>query len=559
MKLSGSQLLIEGLKAEGVRYVFGASGTDTLPILDVIYDESQMRYIQTQHEQGAIYMANGYARAARTAGICLVSPGPGITNCHSGVSQAYYTSTPSLLIGIEESTRFYGLGASLHHDLDGVSVFKPVTKLSLRIERADRILEGIRMAFRTALSGRKGPVYLGIAKDILMDQAECEVLPPERYRAGTMPKAQPESIATAAELLVAAQNPVALAGGGLAWSQGQEALLSLAELLGMPVAESRDNKGLIPGDHPLALSTVGLVGNPVAVKTVQKADVLLTLGCTFGEFTTRGFGYEVVPKGARIIQVDIDPSEIGKIYPVDVGIVGDARSVLQDLLEEVRGRKIDRRPVEQLPRIKEILRMKREFHETILSQKTWGKVPIQWPRLLHDLRQALPRDAIVSAVTGSTSIWFEYGFEALTYTRNTGGWHPLGSEYPESLGVKVALPDHVVVCLTGDGSLMMTLQEIATATAYGIPLLCVVCHNDVYGNMRHSQIKHFGRRFIGTDLPIPNLANIAREFSAYGERIEKPDEIIPAVGRALASGKPAVLEVMMDASEGNLLPPMRSL
>lgn len=161
----------------------------------------------------------------------------------------------------------------------------------------------------------------------------------------------------------------------------------------------------------------------------------------------------------------------------------------------------------------------------------------------------------MSAVSGSTGAWFEYAFEALTHTRSIGGWHPLGSEYPESLGVKVALPDRVVVCLIGDGSLMMTLQEIATATANDIPLLCVVSHNDVFGNMRHSQIKRFGGRFIGTGLPIPNLANIAREFGAYGERIEEPDEIIPAVGRALASGKPALLEVMMDASEENLMPP----
>jgi thiamine pyrophosphate-dependent acetolactate synthase large subunit-like protein len=275
---------------------------------------------------------------------------------------------------------------------------------------------------------------------------------------------------------------------------------------------------------------------------MQDADVLLAIGCTFGEFTTKWFGHEVVPQGANIIQVDIDPTEIGKIYPVEMGIVGDASSVLRDLLQEVKGRKVDRRPVERSPRIKELLRMKKEWQETLYSQETWDKVPIRWPRLLHDLRQSLPRDAIVAAASGSTGGWFERGFEALAHTCSIGGWHPLGAEYPESLGVKVALPDRLVVCLTGDGSMMMTLQEIATAAAYDIPVLCVVSHNSVFGNVRHQQIKRFGGRFIGTDLPIPNLANIAREFGAYGERVEVPDEIIPAVGRALGSGKAALLE-----------------
>jgi thiamine pyrophosphate-dependent acetolactate synthase large subunit-like protein len=336
-------------------------------------------------------------------------------------------------------------------------------------------------------------------------------------------------------------------------------LLELAELLAMPVAASRDNKGIIPEDHPLALSTLSASCAPPAMKTMQEADVLLAVGCTFGQFTTGSFGHQVVPQGAKIVQVDIDPTEIGKIYPVEVGIVGDARSVLHDLLQEIKRRQVDRRPLERLTRIKELLWMKKEWRESLLPHMTSNKVPIHRLRLLHDLRQALPRDAIVAGASGSTHQWFEYAFEGLAHTCSIGGWHPLGSEYPEALGVKVALPDRVVVCVTGDGSMMMTLQELATAAANQVPVLCVVCHNDVFGNMRYTQFKRFGGRFIGTDLPIPNLVNIAREFGAYGERVEEPDEIIPAVGRALAPGKPALLEVMMDASPENLLtPPSRA-
>ncbi|MFC2056324.1 thiamine pyrophosphate-binding protein [Chloroflexota bacterium] len=553
MKRTGAQLLIEALKAEGVRNIFGVSGTATLPIMDILYDEPEIRYIQSQHEQSAMYMANGYARATKTMGVCLVSPGPGATNCLSGVGQAYYTSNSTLLIGIEESTRFLGLGTSLHHDLESVAIFKPITRLSLRVERVDRLVQSVQMAFRTALSGRRGPVYLGIPSDLL--GGEAEVVAPQIYRVETTPRGDPESISRATELLVAAERPVALVGGGLAWAQAQGVLLELAQLLAMPVATTRDNKGLIPEDSPLALGSVGLSTAPPALKTMQDADVLLAVGCTFGAFTTKWFGHEVVSQRTRIIQVDIDPTEIGKIYPVAAGIVGDARIVLCDLLQEVKRRKVDRRPVEHSPRIKELLQMKSKLRESLRSLKGWDKAPIRWPRLLHDLRQALPRDAIVAAVSGGTHSWFEYAFEALTHTCSIGGWHPLGAEYPETLGVKVALPEQMVVCLTGDGSLMLTLQEIATAVAYNIPTLCVVSHNGVFGNMRHAQITRFGRRFISTDLPIPNLANIAREFGAYGERVSEPDEIIPAVGRALASGKAALLEVMMDVSDENLVPP----
>ena len=554
-KLSGAQIIVETLKAEGITHVFGVSGSVNLPILDIIFSEPQIRYIQTQHEQNAMYMANGYARATRTAGICLVSPGPGITNCLSGTAQAFQSSTPNLLIGVEEGNKVHGLGSSCHHDVEAVMIFKPVTKLSLRVEHVGRLLGSLQMAFRTALTGRKGPVYVGIAKDILMDEADVEILSPLKYRVEHVPTADPLSVSKAADLLIGAKSPVILAGGGVAWAQAQDILLDLAGFLAIPVATSRDNKGVIPDDHPLALGTVGHSSTPLAVKTIQDTDILLAIGCTFDSFTTMGLSHKIVPKHAKIIQVDIDPTEIGKIYPVEVGICGDARPVLNSILQRIRKKKVARVPLEQVPRIKELVRRKRNWQKSLMAQKTSGKIPIQRFRLLHDLRQALPRDAIVAGESGGTHGWYDYGFEALAHNYGIGSWHPMGAEYLEALGVKVALPDRVVVCFTGDGSMMMTLQEIATAVAYHIPLLCVVCHNGVFGNMRYTQIQQFGGRFIGTDLLIPNLANIAKEFGAYGERVEKPDEIIPAISRALASGKPALLDIMIDASPENLVPP----
>lgn len=555
MEKKGSEILIEGLLVEGVKHLFGVSGSPLLPILDVLYNTPQIRYIQSQHEQAGMFMANGYSRAARKTGVCMVTRGPGATNCMTGIAQAYYTATPSLLIAAEEGDKFYGLETSLHHNTEGSVLFRPVTKLARRVERADRIPESLQAAFRLSSTGRRGPVFLAIPRNIMTEKAEVEFVTPEHSRVQNPPCGNPEDISRAVELLAMAKSPVALVGGGLAWSGAQEPLMRIAELLAMPVAGSRGNKGIIPEDHPLALGVIGQQSPPHLVETFQEADLVLAIGTTFDEFTTIRFSYRVIPKKAKMVQIDLDPAEIGKIYPVEVGILGDARRILEDILLELKERKTERAPWNENARVKKILLRKSEWEDRVRPLKSSNKIPIQRFRLLHDLRQALPRDAIVAAESGSTHGWFEYGFTAFEHTTQIGGWHPMGSEFCESLGAQVALPDRRVVCVTGDGSIMMSLQELATAVTYKIPVLCVVCHNNLFGNMHYSQLKRYGGRFIGTNINVPNLANIAKEFGAYGERVEDPGQIIPAVRRALDSGKPSLLDVILDTSPENLAPP----
>lgn len=557
MKKSGAELIIEGLKAEGVDHIFGLSGSSVLSILDVLYHTKEISYIQSQHEQGAIYMANGYARSARRAAVCLVSPGAGVCNALPGVAQAFYTFTPTILLAAEETTRTRDLGATAAHPLDAVALFKPITRLALRVERTEKIIDSIRTAFRTALSGKRGPVYLGFPRDILSEQADFDPVEPRRYRVEKPPQASSQDISQAAELLVAAQNPVALADGQVAWAKAEGALLELAELLAMPVAVNEGNKGLIPEDHPLALGIAGTPISPPAYSVLQKADVLLMLGCTLSDATTAGYGYKVIPKDARIIQVDADPGEIGKLYPAELGIVADPGGVVRDLLSEIKERRTDRRPVEVVPRVKDWLQRKKEWEESLMPLRNSDKVPIQRLRLLHDLRKVLPRDAIVSAGSGGTHGWFEYAFPAYAHTTYAyaSSWRVLGCQMGEALGAKVALPERLVVCIVSDGSLMMSIQEMATAVAYKLPVLFVICHNSLFGNMHNTQLRRFGGRSIGTELPLPNLANLARDFGAYAERVEKPEEIIPSVKRALESGKPAFLDVIIDSSPENLSHP----
>lgn len=555
MELTVSEIIVESLKAEGVKDIFGVSGSSVLPILDVVYHRPEIRYIQSQHEQGAGYMANGYARSTGKPSLCMVSPGAGVTNALSAIAQAFATATPTILISVEEAASLVGMGYSTAHSLDTQSLFKPVTKLTMRVENPGRVAESLQMAFRVASMGRKGPVHLGFPRDLLGRKADVQIPVPSQYRRESKVRGDPREIEHAAELLISAKKPVALADGAVAWDKASALLLELAEKIAMPVVATEGNKGIISEDHPLAMGVASIHGPSHAIYALQNADVVLALGCSFGEFTTAGFGHKVIPQKAKIIQVDIDPYAIGKIYPVASGIVGNMDTVVSDLLEALKERKMDRRPFLHNSWVQEAVRKKDEWEKQVAPLRASKKVPIERFRLLHDLRQALPREAVIAGGSGGTHGWFEHAFTAYVHTTYMGLWHAIGAEFPESLGAKVALPDKLVVNIIGDGGFMMYLQEIATALAYHINTLCVVCHNSVFGNMRHTQIKRFGERFIGTDLPIPDLADVARGFGAYSERVEAPEEIIPAVKRALSSGKFALLDVIIDSSPENLSPP----
>jgi sulfoacetaldehyde acetyltransferase len=555
MELTGAQLLVDGMKLEGAKYLFGTSATATLPVLDVIYKTPQIQYVQSQHEQGAMYMANGYARATGNVSFCLVGPGPGTTNCQSGVAQAFYTFVPSLLIAIDDGTEYHGLGSSLHHALDAVAVMKPVTKLAIRPERTSRLADLMRMGCRLALSPRSGPAFLAVPRDLLDEKAAVELVTPEHYRIVSLPSDNSGQVAKLVKILLSANRPVILAGGEVGWYGARQELIRLAEILAIPVAGTEGHKGIFPEDHPLALGVTGLHGRPYAHRTFRESDVILALGTALTEFGTGWFSHKVIPRGVKILQIDVEPSDMGKIYPIEMGIAGDIKGILQSLIHHAEKEINGSLHYGQVPRVKELQNHKREWEASIAPHGNSSKIPIHPLRLMKDLRAALPNDALIVGQSGSTQAWFEYGFTALTHNLGIGTWHPMGAEYCETLGAKLASPDRTAVCLLGDGSMMMALPELATAVKYNIPVIAVVCHNDVFGKMHRTQMTHYGSRFIGTELPIPHLANIAREFGAHGERITEPDQIMPAVRRALNAGKPSLLEVMTDNSKECLAPP----
>ncbi|MDF1555978.1 MAG: thiamine pyrophosphate-binding protein [Deferrisomatales bacterium] len=551
---TGAEIIVDCLKAEGVEFVFGVIGSSILDLLDVIERTPEIRYVRTQHEQAAVYMADGYARATGRPGVCTATCGPGVTNMVTGIAGAYHESSPVVAILGDIHTAHYGKGSSNFHEIDQENLFRPITKLSKRVEHVGRLAEFTRMAFRTALSGRRGPVYLGIPRNIQKETTEDTTWPIGRYRSQARCWGDPGAVQHAYELLSAARAPAILVGGGIRWTDGEAAILRLAEQVGLPVAVS--HKGLVTEDHPWSVGVVGMVANPVAAEVLPQADVILALGCTFNQVTTGSFGNRFIARGAKIIQVDVDATEFGKNYPIELGIVGDLQAVAEDLLAAFDAGNGRHGAAEG--RLQHILEAKRGWSQRLLDEGALSDVvPIQRARLMHDINQVVGKDAIISVESGSTHGWAYYGLNAYTPFLEPGDLSAMGTGWCMAMGAKLAFPQRPAVSVTGDGAFMMTCNELATAVDQKIPVVVVVPHNGVYGNVRRKQVEHFAGRFSGSELYIPDLARVAESFGAHGERVERPGDIIPALERALACGKPAVVDVVIDASYETLEPPVK--
>jgi thiamine pyrophosphate-dependent acetolactate synthase large subunit-like protein len=298
-----------------------------------------------------------------------------------------------------------------------------------------------------------------------------------------------------------------------------------------------------------------MVGYPTAMDQMANADVVLALGCTFNQVTTASYTHRIIPRDAKIIQVDIDPNEFGKNFAMELGIVGDVKEVLSEMIETLKPEAKKRQTGD---RLKEVALGKDQWEKKLLAEGAASDaVPIHRLRLLRDLNKVLGRDAILAAESGATHGWFYYGYKSYSPILEPGDLSCMGSGWCMAMAAKLAYPNRAVVSVTGDGAFMMTMNELATAVKNKIPVVVVVPHNSVYGNVRRKQYEHFEGRFAGSELHIPNLARVAESLGAHGERVEKPAEIIPALERALASGKPAVLDVIIDNSRENLEPSVK--
>ncbi|HEV8616310.1 MAG TPA: thiamine pyrophosphate-binding protein [Methylomirabilota bacterium] len=544
--MSAGRTVIELLKAEQVRHVFGIVGSTFLDVLDVLYDDKSVEYINVRHEQGAAFMADGLARVSGLPGACLVTAGPGATNLITGMAAAYVAHSPVIAIAGGPPLGHYNRDAFQEFDL--VNMLAPVTKLSIRIDAARRIPELFRLAFRTAMSGRKGPVFIDIPRDVLNDQVvTAELGDPAAYRPLHAPPPNPEAIAEAVNVLRDARRPLMLVGGGVTWAGANDLAQRLSAELGLPTITAYGRNDAVPNDDPLYVGPLGRAGSAEAAAACKRADVLLVVGSRLGNFTTF-YDDRYIQKSTRIVQIDIDARDLGRAYPVAVAIQADAGLALAALREALGRAKIARTSDEWRKEIEE-LRAKRRAR--LEADRGLASLPLKPQRVYAELRPALPAETIVTLDAGAAPA---YGYDRLYFARPRTFLTPLdlgglGFAFPEALGAKLARPEAPVLAIHGDGGFLMNVQELETAVRHGINAVTLVMNNNAWGSEKAYQKHFYDGRYVGADIGNPRFDKLAELFGARGYYVEHADQIGDVVRAALACGKPAVIEIPIDPDE----------
>jgi acetolactate synthase-1/2/3 large subunit/sulfoacetaldehyde acetyltransferase len=544
--LTGGRAVVELLKAEGVRYIFGIVGSTFLDVLDALYDDRAIEYINVRHEQAAAFMADGLARVTDLPGVCLVTSGPGATNLLTGVAAAYVAHSPVVvLVG----------GVALDHaqkdafqEYDLVSMFKPVTKLALQITRPERIPDLLRAALRAAMTGRRGPVLVEIPRDVLSEPlAQAEPLAAAAYRVTHPLPPHPEAIRDAVRLMRQAERPLLIVGGGVNRAGAGDLVVRLSEQYGIPVITAYGRNDAIPNAHSLYVGPLGRAGAPEAATICRRADLILVVGSRLAQFTTH-FDDRYIRAGVPIVQIDVESRDIGRYYPVAVGIQADAREACRALLDAL-GRDAGPAPKPAWRQEAETLRAQR--HARLEGEAKLDAQPLKPQRVYAELRRVLPPDTIVALDAGAAPA---YGYDRLQFSRPQTFLTPLdlgglGFAFPIALGAKLGRPAAPVVAIHGDGGYLMNAHELETAVRHGINVVTIVMNNNCWGSEKAYQRAFYGGRYIGCDIGNPRYDAFARLFGAEGYYAETPGQVGEAVRAALGCGKPAVVEIPIDPDE----------
>ena len=543
--MEGSRALIRALKSEGLSVIFGLPGGAIMPVYDALLD-SGIRHVLVRHEQSAAHMADGYARASGKVGVCMATSGPGATNLVTGIANAYMDSSPIVAITGQVPTSL--IGRDSFQEVDIVGITTPVTKYNFQVRHASEIPAVVKTAFHVASNGRPGPVLIDLPKNVQTETSEVNFNPQLLVRTRTNNiDPDPILVKKAAEALATAERPFILAGGGVRISNAYEELRALSELLSAPVGTSLMGKGCFSEDHPLSLGMVGMHGTVEANRLIQQADVLLAVGMRFSDRTTSR--PDDFCRDARIIHLDIDPSEIEKNKEVNIFIVGDARKTLRGIYELLAGQLV-RNADSSLERIKEV---KELLTQQISSNGAEGLSPCQ---VLKEARKVLPRNAIVTTEVGQNQMWAALYWK--TYLPRTfitsGGLGTMGFGFPAALGAKVARPEAVVADIAGDGSFLMTENCLATSISENIPVIVIILDNRMLGMVAQWQRMFYKGRYSGTRLGrSPDFVELARAYGAHGERVESLNELSDVLRRAVSSDVATIIDVPIHPEE-NVLP-----
>jgi len=541
MEITGGAAVVEVLRQEGVTHVFGLVGSSTMEILDALVDASEIRFVGVRHEQFAVHMADGYARASGRIGVCLAGQnGPGASNLVTGVAQAFAANSPVLSIAGDVSSSHKDRDA--FQEIDQHALFAPITKRTFTVHRVDRIPEILRRAVQVALTGKPGPVHVNLPRDILAASLPAELVRPEANAYRSRPCGNQGEIYAAAQLLASAQRPLILAGGGVIWGRASDALARLAERLGCPVAASAGHTDVLPYDHPLSAGQVGPRGNAVASRLARECDVLLALGTRLG-FNTTFYDRENLSPSARIIQVDIDPAALGRYFPIELGICGDAGVVADAIADALpTAASAPSQWLRQFQVDRQALWEERRRAAADVS------VPLKPAAIFGVLRECLPRNTALTLDAGTVCLQatdqLPCGGAPSLFTPLDYGL--VGFSYACGLGVKAAMPERPVVSLIGDGGFGMCMAELGTAVTSGLHTVVVVLNNRCWGAEKAYQRDFFSRRFLGVDLVNPRYDRVADLFGARGYYVQGANEFRVALEAALADSVPAVIEVEVD-------------
>jgi len=559
MQLTGGEIIAEYLIKEKVPYVVGIPGHGILGVVDAFRDrQDKLKTLMIKHEQSAVHLADGYYRVTGQPLAVFTSIGPGAINTAIGIATAYVDSTAVLLITGDTHTHMHGKGVlqeiERQHSSNFPRIMEPIVKRYWTPNDVTQLPHIMQRAFGYMMTGRRGPVLIDMPMDVQCDSADVTIPDPEDRKPFGRIQPDPVAIDKAVELLSRSKRPVILAGGGVISADACGELLQLAETLGAAVVTTMMGKSAFPENHPLYGWHTGSKGTTCGNKLTSSADVLLAVGCRFADETAssykHGISFSIPP--TELIHVDIDESEIGKNYPCKVGIVADAKSALSQINDALK----DTSVVDKRFYAMEIGQLVTDWLESMHEFREYDKTPTTISRMLKELREFLDDDAIVVCSSGNTQaqILQEFPFYQPRTCLTTGGFSTMGFTVPASLGAKLAFPDRQVIGVLGDGDFMMTMQELSTAVQYNIPVVIMIANNMGWISIKDLQTAAYGadRTFI-TDfvkqdgsLYSPDFKAIAEAFGCFAQKIDNGDDVKPALQKAFNSGKPSVIEVIVE-------------
>ncbi|MFX1356655.1 MAG: thiamine pyrophosphate-binding protein [Promethearchaeota archaeon] len=547
---NGGDLLVKCLINEGITKMFGIVGGELTRIYDAIERwgrEEGIDTVMVRHEQAGGHMADAWARTTGKIGVCLGTAGPGVSHLIPAVAAANADSIPMLVIGAQIARMFDDSGI-LQGGLDQMSLMRPITKLQISVEEPYEIPFAVQRCVKTAISGRKGPVFLELRETALVRTATEEdmnkILKPEKYRPNNRPYGDHEMINNALKILKNAKRPIIIAGGGTIAAEASEDLIKLSEAYKIPALTTVMGIGAISYNHNTYAGSYPL--SSTYRRAASEADVVVAIGCKW-DYTTIYGTAPVWNQEQKIVQIDIDPKEIGKNRPVEVGIIGDAKAVINQFLNSME-KNLPKEKITEWSEWNEYLQAARENDRTIIQNlKQSNKIPMKPERLIVEILEFIPPETQL-VIDGGDIALFAYGLISNyhRYPRSTFtsiGMGHLGVGVCYAIAAKLANPDKPVVCINGDGSFLFNVQELETAVRLNLPIIIIIGNNCAWGMLKTYQKNNLKRRYCDVDLPSINYAELAKGFGCYGEKVEKPEDIKPALKRAIASKKPAVIDV----------------